>query len=46
MKKQTIKRAPRDLSPRNAGEVKGGFGTINETLKSLGDALASVARKG
>ena len=46
MKKQTIKRAPKDLSPRNAAGVKGGFDAINQTLKSIGEALTSVARKG
>ena len=46
MKKQTIKRAPKDLSPRNAADVKGGLDAINQTVKSIGDALTSGARKG
>ena len=46
--KRRDKRAINDLSVPDvrAKGAKGGLGSVNDTIKSIGDGLSTVARKG
>ena len=48
MGKKTGKAKPatKDLEPRTDDEVKGGLDVLSSTIKNLGEALSSSARKG
>jgi len=36
----------KDLAPRNAAGTKGGFSAVNQVVKSIGEGLTQMARKG